>query len=92
MNRHEINIKLCGRGKMGSRYFITGTQLGIILAELKYSSLPKKSYDFVQNMIENIMKEQYIGEKEDFIPPFYQKSEGKVELKKKGKSFLERKK
>jgi hypothetical protein len=43
---------------MGSRYFITGVQIGILLTELEEKS--KK------DLLNEILERQYIGEKEQF--------------------------
>jgi len=42
---------------MGSRYYITGVQLGIILAFAKSKGLRQ-----VENLVEKIIDEQYLGE------------------------------
>ena len=62
---------------MSSRFFITGVQLGMIKALI--STAAEKDKQEVNKLIYDIQKKQYLGEKDELIPPWFKKISGDVE-------------
>ena len=47
--------------KMGSRYYITGTQIGMIIAFIQVGNAKQ-----IEELMQTILDKQYIGTKEEF--------------------------